>query len=151
MREIFAGVPREAELRAPLDGAALGEAERRLGRAVPAPLGALLRETDGVVDPYGTDVVWSLERVVEQNLLFWSGEAFAGLYMPFDALLFFGDDGGGDQFALVVEPERDDVFVWEHETDSRVWVAGGLQEYLRRALAGDGDWWRWPSRGSRSS
>ncbi|KEG42814.1 MULTISPECIES: SMI1/KNR4 family protein [Streptomyces althioticus group] len=144
MRELFGGVP--ADVRAPVDAAALREAERRLGRAVPARLGALLRETDGVADAYRTDVVWPLARIVEQNLMFWSGEAFAGLYMPFDPLLFFGDNGGGDQFALVVTPERDDVFVWDHETDSRIWVAGGIDEYLRRALAEDGDaggdWWR---------
>ncbi|RMI87220.1 cell wall assembly/cell proliferation coordinating protein, KNR4 [Streptomyces sp. ZS0098] len=150
MREIFGGA--SAECRAPVDAAALREAERRLGRAVPAQLGALLRETDGVADAYGTDVVWPLAHIVEQNLLFWSGEAFAGLYMPFDSLLFFGDNGGGDQFALVVAPERDDVFVWDHETDSRMWVAGGIDEYLRRALAPDGDeggdWWRYPLRGS---
>ncbi|WTB91425.1 SMI1/KNR4 family protein [Streptomyces cellulosae] len=106
----------------------------------------LRKNGGGVVDAYGTDVVWPLERIVEENLSFWSGEAFAGLYMPFDPLLFFGDNGGGDQFALVVRPERDDVFVWEHETDSRVWVAGTIDEYLRRAVAEDGDaggdWWR---------
>ncbi|MET8896533.1 SMI1/KNR4 family protein [Streptomyces albogriseolus] len=92
---------------------------------MPAQLGAPLQETDGVADAYGTDVVWPLEHIVEQNVLFWSGEACAGLCMPFDPLLFFGDNGGGDQYALVVEPERDAVFVWDHETDSRVWVAGG--------------------------
>lgn len=140
MLEVFGGVP--AEFRAPADGAAPREAERLLGRRVPARLGALLRETDGIVDPYGTDVVWPLEHIVEQNLLFWSREAFAGLSMPFDSLLLFGDNGGGDQFALVVAPERDDVFVREHETDSRVWVAGGPEEHLRRALGGEGDWWR---------
>lgn len=61
---------------------------------------------------------------------------------PSTPYLFFGDNGGGDQFALVVAPERDDVFVREHETDSRVWVAGGPEEHLRRALGGEGDWWR---------
>lgn len=30
--------------------------------------------------------------------------AAAQLYMPFDALLFFGDNGGGDQFAFVQTP-----------------------------------------------
>ncbi|MET9307314.1 SMI1/KNR4 family protein [Streptomyces cellulosae] len=125
-----------------MDEAALRDAERRL----PGSLADVLRENGGVVDAYGTDVVWPLARIVEENLLFWSGEAFAGLRMPFDPLLFFGDNGGGDQFALVVRPERNDVFVWEHETDSRVWVAGTIDEYLRRALAEDGDaggdWWR---------
>ena len=123
-----------------MDEAALRDAERRLGRRLPGPLADVLRKNGGgVVDAYGTDVVWPLERIVEENLLFWSGEAFAGLRMPFDPLLFFGDNGGGDQFALVVRPERNDVFVWEHETDSRVWVAGTIDEYLRRALAEDGD------------
>ena len=102
-----------------MDEAALRGAERRLGRRLPGPLADVLRKNGGgVVDAYGTDVVWPLERIVEENLSFWSGEAFTGLYMPFDPLLFFGDNGGGDQFALVVRPERDDVFVWEHETDS---------------------------------
>ncbi|MET7307929.1 hypothetical protein ABZS68_12565 [Streptomyces sp. NPDC005571] len=33
-------------------------------------------ETDGIVGEYGTDVVWSLERVVERNLLFWAPDIF---------------------------------------------------------------------------
>lgn len=45
--------------------------------------------------------------------------------MPFDSLLFFGDNGGGDQFALVVAPERDDIFVWGHETDAVCGAPGG--------------------------
>ncbi|WP_267461987.1 hypothetical protein [Streptomyces werraensis] len=43
--------------------------------------------------------------------------------------------------------------MWEHGTDSRVWVARGIDEYLRRALAedgdGDGDRWRWPALGGK--
>ncbi|MDT3723652.1 SMI1/KNR4 family protein [Streptomyces sp. DSM 41972] len=142
MREILAGA--SAECSAPVDAAARREAERRLGRAVPARLGALLRDTDGVVDAYGTEVVWPLARIAGQNLLSWSGEGLRESHMPFGSLLFFGDNGGGDQFALVVAPERDDVFVWDHETDSRVWVAGSIDAYLRRALAegAAGDWWR---------
>ncbi len=68
----------------PEDEAALRGAERRLGRRLPGPLADVLRKNGGgVVDAYGTDVVWPLERIVEENLSFWSGEAFAGLYMPF--------------------------------------------------------------------
>nr|WP_280703686.1 hypothetical protein [Kitasatospora sp. GP82] len=47
------------------------------------------------------DTVWAIEQIVEQNLYFRSDGSFARLYMPFDALLFFGDNGGGDQFAFV--------------------------------------------------
>lgn len=132
----------EVEFRAPVDATALAEGERRLGRGLPAQLAALLSETNGIVGEYGTDVVWSLDRIVEQNLLFWSPDTFPGLYMPFDPLLFFGDDGGGDQFAFVLTPERPDIFVWDHEDDSRVWAARELEDYLHRSLAGDGDWYR---------
>ncbi|MFE2580322.1 SMI1/KNR4 family protein [Streptomyces sp. NPDC059378] len=132
----------EVEFRAPVDATALAEAERRLGRGLPAQLTALLMETNGMVGEYGTDVVWSLDRIVEQNLLFWSPGTFPGLYMPFDPLLFFGDNGGGDQFAFVLTPERPDIFVWDHEDDSRLWAARELEDYLHRSLAGSGDWYR---------
>ncbi|MFE9249876.1 SMI1/KNR4 family protein [Streptomyces sp. NPDC007088] len=87
------------------------------------------------------DTVWTVDQIVEQNLFFWSDESMAQLYMSFDALLFFGDSGGGDQFAFVLKPERPDVFVWEHESDSRRWVAGGLRDYLTRSLRDSGDDW----------
>ncbi|MFE3635625.1 SMI1/KNR4 family protein [Streptomyces cellostaticus] len=132
----------EVEFRAPVEATALAEAERHLGRGLPAQLTALLMETNGMVGEYGTDVVWSLDRIVEQNLLFWSPDTFPGLYMPFDPLLFFGDNGGGDQFAFVLTPERPDIFVWDHENDSRLWAARELEDYLHRSLAGDGDWYR---------
>ena len=132
----------EVEFRAPVDATALAEAERRLGRGLPAQLTALLMETNGMVGEYGTDVVWSLDRIVEQNLLFWSPDTFPGLYMPFDPLLFFGDNGGGNQFAFVLTPERPDIFVWDHEDDSRLWAARELEDYLHRSLGGDGGWYR---------
>ncbi|MEV7400179.1 SMI1/KNR4 family protein [Streptomyces sp. NPDC091267] len=140
-REAAAAALPDAEFRAPVDAAALADAERRLGGRLPAQLTALLSETDGMVGEYGTDIIWPLDHIVEQNLLFRSPDTFPGLYMPFDPLLFFGDNSGGDRFAFVVTPERPDIFVWDHETDSRLWAARELEDYLHRALAGDGDWW----------
>ncbi|MCM2412849.1 SMI1/KNR4 family protein [Streptomyces sp. RKAG290] len=140
-REAATAALPEAEFRAPVDAPALADAERRLGGRLPAQLTALLTETDGMVGEYGTDIIWPLDHIVEQNLLFRSPDTFPGLYMPFDPLLFFGDNSGGDQFAFVVTPERPDIFVWDHETDSRLWAARELEDYLHRALAGDGDWW----------
>ena len=87
------------------------------------------------------DTVWSLEQIVQQNLYFRTAPDFAGLYMPFDPLLFFGDKGGGDQFAFVVTPRRPDIFVWDHESDSRRWVANDLSDYLGRSLGTSGDDW----------
>ncbi|MFE2164091.1 SMI1/KNR4 family protein [Streptomyces sp. NPDC059447] len=131
----------EAEFRSPAQVAALADAERRLGHGLPAELGQLLLESNGIVGHTAVDTVWPVEQIVEQNLFFRSDASFAQLYMPFDALLFFGDNGGGDQFAFVQTPRRPDIFVWEHETDSRRWVAGGLRDYLGRSLAEGGDDW----------
>ncbi|WP_328443905.1 SMI1/KNR4 family protein [Streptomyces sp. NBC_00386] len=130
-------------LREAVQESGLAVAQERLGRPLPAELRALLLESDGVIGHTDTDTVWPLDRIVEQNLLFWSDETLARLYMSFDAFLFFGDNGGGDQFAFVQRPERPDIFVWEHESDSRRWVAGGLRDYLGRALrTGGDDWYR---------
>ncbi|MFD7227131.1 SMI1/KNR4 family protein [Streptomyces sp. NPDC059881] len=141
-KEVAAGAMSEVEFRAPVGAAALAEAERRLDRSLPSQLTELLMETDGMVDEWGSGIVWSLDRIVDQNLLFWSPDSFPGLYMPFDPLLFFGDNGAGDQFAFVLTPARPDIFVWDHESDSRLWAARELEDYLHRYLAGDGDWWR---------
>ncbi|WP_129298043.1 SMI1/KNR4 family protein [Streptomyces lydicus] len=134
----------EAGFREPVQAAELAEAEGRLGRALPAELKQLLLESDGVIGRTEVDTVWSIDQIIQQNLLFRSDESFAQLYMPFDALLFFGDNGGGDQFAFVQKPRRPDIFVWEHESDSRRWVAGDLRDYLGRSLRVDGDDWYQP-------
>ncbi|MGW7018406.1 SMI1/KNR4 family protein [Streptomyces decoyicus] len=136
-RQAFPGV----EFSEPVDAARVAAAEQCLGCPLPSELVSLLRETDGMVGHDGVDTVWPLEQIVEQNLHFWSDDAFGELYMPFDALLFFGDQGGGDQFAVVRTPSRADIFVWEHEDDSRRWVARDLEDYLSRSLTDGGDDW----------
>ncbi|MEU9031883.1 SMI1/KNR4 family protein [Streptomyces sp. NPDC048383] len=140
-RQVVQEVFPKAGFREPAQVPEIVEAEKRLGRALPAQLKQLLLESNGVIGRTHVDTVWTVDQIVEQNLLFWSDESFAQLYMPFDALLFFGDNGGGDQFAFVQKPERADVFVWEHESDSRRWVANNLRDYLGRSLRDSGDDW----------
>ncbi|MFD5424441.1 SMI1/KNR4 family protein [Streptomyces sp. NPDC127084] len=135
--EIFPG----SDFREPVRASEITAAERRLQRVLPTDLKQLLLESDGVLGHTSVGTVWSLDEIVEQNLTFWSDPTFAQLYMPFDALLFFGDNGGGDQFAFVQKPARPDVFVWEHECDSRRWVARDLRDYLSRSLREGGDDW----------
>lgn len=63
--------------------------------------------------------------------------------MSFDSLLFFGDNGGGDQFGFARTGTGMDIFVWDHENDSRMWVASGLGPYLESVAKADGpDWFR---------
>lgn len=131
------------ELHGPAPEGALSIIEERLGQAIPLSLRSLLEETDGINAEYGTEVVWSADRILTENVSLRNNEHFQTLYMPFDALLFFGDNGGGDQFAFVRTPEREDVFVWDHETDSRSWVSPSLEKFLRSALGSGGeDWYR---------
>ncbi|MFD0856132.1 SMI1/KNR4 family protein, partial [Actinomadura adrarensis] len=132
----------EAEFGAAASDAEIDGIERRLGQAVPDELRALLRESDGVQDEYGAGIVWPVREIIDQNAAFRDGGDFAELYMSFDQLMFIGDNGGGDQFAFVRVPKRGpDVFVWDHESDERKWVAGSLKGYLETRAAADGDDW----------
>lgn len=114
-------------------------AEARLGVRLPAELRSLYLQSDGVRGEYDLGLVWPLARVVEDNLAFRGNADFAAMYMPFEPLLFFADAGNGDQFAYTVlagEVRRLDVFVWDHETDSRGWAAPDLGLYLSWWLSG---------------
>ncbi|MCQ2049114.1 MULTISPECIES: SMI1/KNR4 family protein [Pseudomonadaceae] len=114
-------------------------AERTLVVKFPGDLKTLLLESDGIEGEYGLGLVWPLDRIVEDNLSFRRNTEFKELYMPFDCLLFFADAGNGDQFAFPIHAggiRRDDVFVWNHEDDSRTWAAPSLSKYLEWWLSG---------------
>lgn len=117
--------------------------ERHLGQPVPGELRGLLRETDGVRADYGSGLVWSVAEIITGNTRMRDAPELAELYMSFDQLMFMGDNGGGDQFAYVRGPagRPEDVFVWDHETDERRWVARSLADYLERRAGADGDDW----------
>lgn len=122
----------------PAHPSALARVERELHVALPEELKTLLTETNGLLGRYD-DVIWSAQNIVERNLEFRRTPDFAEVYMPFDPLLFFGDAGNGDQFAFIINAgavRRPDVFIWDHETDSRSWYAPSLRNYLEQRLTG---------------
>ncbi|KUJ65030.1 hypothetical protein ACZ90_52790 [Streptomyces albus subsp. albus] len=140
-RELIEHANDEVELSPPAQAEELATLERQLGHPIPSSLRELLLETNGVEDSYGSEIIWDASRLLNDNLTFRSNPSYRDLYMPFDHLVFFGDNGGGDQFAFPVRPLKSEVFAWDHENDSRFWVAPGLDDYLRRTLASDGDDW----------
>jgi hypothetical protein len=142
-RELIGRLYGDAQFAAPGSDEEIDQIERRLGQTVPDELRELLRETSGVRGEHGSGLVWSVQEIVEHNTEFRRSADFAELYMSFDQLMFMGDNGGGDQFAYVRVPaERpDDVFVWDHETDERKWVARSLEDYLERRAGSSGDDW----------
>jgi hypothetical protein len=126
----------KAEFFEPAAQISIAHAEAALSLEFPTELASLLRESNGVHGEYGLDLLWPVERIEADNLKFRTFPDFKELYMPFDPLLFFGDAGNGDQFAYTVlngKVKRGGIFVWDHETDSRTWVAPSLSVFY--------DWW----------
>jgi hypothetical protein len=126
----------KSEFSEPASQISIAHAETALKVEFPAELASLLKESNGVQGEYGLGLLWSVERIEEDNLKFRTFPDFRKLYMPFSALLFFGDAGNGDQFAYTIlegEVRRGDIFVWDHEDDSRIWVAPSLSVFY--------DWW----------
>jgi hypothetical protein len=139
-RELIQQLTPDCEFSAPAREEQLAAAERALRVTLPDDLRTLLLESNGILGEYGLGLVWPIERIEADNVAFRSNAAFRELYMPFDHLLFFADAGNGDQFAYAVlagKVRRDDVFVWNHEDDSRKWAAPSLERYLEWWLSGD--------------
>ena len=136
-REMIHNINASWTLMPPASPGQLVEAEDSLGVQLPEELSSLLTETDGVKDEYGLDRIWPIRRIRDDNLMFRTYEDFVELYMPFDHLLFFSDAGNGDQFTFAITGgavRRPDIFVWNHENDSRKWVAPSLKIFL--------EWWQ---------
>jgi hypothetical protein len=55
--------------------------------------------------------------------------------MPFDALVFFSGAGNGDYIAVAMRGNRE-VYVWNHEDDSRTWVAPTVLRFLEDWMTG---------------
>lgn len=119
--------------REPASTQAIQACQLALGQPLPRDLADLLRETDGVEGEYGLGLVWPVDRIRQDNMTFRNHPDYPSAYMPFEPLLFFADAGNGDQFAFVIRDRLADVFVWDHETDSRTMVAPSLATYL--------EWW----------
>ena len=125
----------EATFRPPVQAEAVASAETTLGHSLPNDLGQVLAESDGIEGEYGLGLVWSLDRITADNASFRTDESFRDLFMPFDGLVFFADAGNGDQFALSLTGNCE-VYVWDHETDSRSWVAPSVMAYLEGWMTG---------------
>ena len=113
------------------------ELEVALNINIPVELKSLLNKTNGISDKYGANLIWSAEKILKENKDFRADEGFRELYMPFENLMFFGDEINSDLFAFIIlnnRINRHDIYVWEHETDSRVWFASNLENYLKKRL-----------------
>jgi hypothetical protein len=139
-RGIVARIDSNCTIGAPASRSSLAEARRTLGCDLPKELAALWRETNGVIDDYGNDVVAPVEVAIAWNVDFRTRRTFHRLYMPFDHLLFFGGLGNGSlsAYRILGGKVRDrDIYCWNHENDSRIWAARDLERYLTAYFAGE--------------
>ena len=138
-RDFITSLTDDATFAAGATQSSIAATEDALAVDFPEQLRSLLLESDGVLGEYDLGLVWSLDRIRDDNLHFRNNTDFAALYMPFEHLLFFSDAGNGDQFAYPIQNgkiRRPDVFVWDHESDDRRWVAGSLKQYVQWWLDG---------------
>ena len=136
-RRLIEGMENGCMFHPPASELVIAEAENSLRASLPAVLRELLMETNGVCAGYDSGLIWSVEQIRDTNSAFRDNKYFKELYMPFDNLLFFADEGNGNQYAFVVTNNkitRPDIFCWEHETDSRVWIAPSFEKYIEARL-----------------
>ncbi|MEC1263015.1 SMI1/KNR4 family protein [Bacillus swezeyi] len=135
-RHLIRRLSEEYTFNKPSQTARLEEIKRKLNIQLPNELESLLKETDGINDEFDCPLIWSADRIIEENEELRNGEVFKDIYMPFDCLLFIADAGNGDLFAYSIlngSIQKDDIYVWNHEDDSRTWVAPSLKQFI--------EWW----------
>src|SRR6516162_6852838 len=137
-KQLIKGYASDAKFGGAASESQIAAVEHALSIRLPALLREFLLEADGVTADYGSGVIWSATDIQKRNQEFRTRPSFRDLYMPFDHLLFFGDDGGGDQFAFAVHADgqvhKQDLFRWAHETDARSWFASRLEQFLETRL-----------------
>lgn len=107
---------------------------------LPKKLFELYNETNGVFDSFGCPLIWSTSQIIKDNLFFRNFSDYKDIYMPFDHLLFFSDNGCGDLFGYKIlngSIQTEDIYVWNHEDDSRMWVASSLDVFIEGWITGE--------------
>lgn len=138
-RDILEKLSADLTFQSPASDSEMTRITHDLGVELPDELREILSESNGIEGEYGLGLLWNGTRILEDNLSFRNSPDFADLYMPFDNLLFFGDAGNGDQFAFTIlrgGVTRSDIFVWNHEDDSRSWIAPSLKVFYEWWLTG---------------
>src|SRR5581483_1491366 len=120
----------KAKVTNPASPSALKKASLRLGMPLPHDLLSFYRFSNGLTC-YGRDLIYPIDRLVEENLFCRK----LSHYMPMSHFVFFGGDGGGDEYAFGRRMDGEyhsTVFVWRNGTDEREEYEGCLERYLAR-------------------
>jgi Protein involved in beta-1,3-glucan synthesis len=104
----------------------LSEIEEKLKVVLPPDIRNFLLELNG--DNW---LIFSALQIIEINLEIRK----LTCYMSLDCLLFIGGNGCGDYFGYPITGDGindNDLFMWEHEYDNRVWKAVNLQDLINK-------------------
>lgn len=127
----------DCEFFPPVLPGAVAAAESALGCTLPDDLKELYSRTDGLLANYGTNLVMPLQEALRENESLRYSPDFRELYMPFTHMLVFGGAGNGDLFFYPIRADGSlarNVFIWDHESDSRSYFANSLKDlFLRHA------------------
>lgn len=77
---------------------------------------------------------------MRENLFFWTIHEHRDFIKPLDTFLFFSDAGNGDLFGYSIidgSIQTEDIYVWNHEDDSRRAIASTLEEFIKGWIIGD--------------
>lgn len=119
----------------PASGEEVARCESVLGECLHNDLLFILGEVTNGIDGiglYALDLLWDATEVSARNVDMRTLATETGYYMPFESLQFFGDhQGNGDLVGLptLAEPSSS-VFLWNHENDSRTWIAPDIPTYI---------------------
>ncbi|PUB03968.1 SMI1/KNR4 family protein [Paenisporosarcina sp. OV554] len=127
-------ISKEHHFKAPATNPEITLIKEKLNIELPKKLLDLFNETNGVFDNFDCPLIWSTEQIIKDNLFYRNFEDYKDIYMPFDNLLFFSDAGNGDLFGFAIingSIQKDDIYVWNHEDDSRTWIASSLEDFIK--------------------
>ncbi|MEZ7173082.1 SMI1/KNR4 family protein [Sporosarcina sp. OR05] len=139
-KDYIGTISKEYAFKSPASEAELRQITDVLHVELPRKLLELYVETNGVFDQFGCPLIWSTTQIVKDNSFFRNFTDYQDLYMPFDHLLFFSDNGCGDLFGYRILNgciETEDIYVWNHEDDSRTWVASSLETFIKGWITGE--------------
>ncbi len=118
---------------------AIAAAETTLGCKLPDELKQLYSETDGLFAHYGANLIMPLHDALKENETLRCTPDLRELYMPFDHMLVFGGAGNGDLFFFPIHADGSlapEVFIWDHESDSRSYFANNIKDFFLRYATG---------------
>jgi hypothetical protein len=110
------------------------DTERALGSSLSRSLRDLYAHCDGLIDEWGYEYVLPIIELGQRNREFRT--ELGELYLSFNDLTLFGQMGNGDMlFQPAVPKGNENVFLWDHEDDSRTWYATDVAAAVRRLAA----------------